>query len=327
MTAALQRMCEQFIENRDRVKAAFKWDSSLIYPACANLFCAAGKEADAERLAACRQLIREHTGFFSSFRGNVRPALVCLLSMEDGAEEKLARVMSAYQLLKQEFWGSGYLALVAYFLADQAGETETEGYVARGKALYRRMKKEHPFLTSEEDSVFAVMMAFSEKSDDALIEDTEACYRLLRQRFHSANAVQTASHVLALADGTPEEKAGRVIELYDALRRAGCKYGRDYELAVLAALAIQKADISQLADDVAEADAFLRGQQGYGFFGAGRRARLMHAAMIAADSRAPLRQTDAAALTGTLAMIAAQQTAAFAAMAGASAAASAAASH
>jgi hypothetical protein len=53
----------------------------------------------------------------------------------------------------------------------------------------------------------------------------------------------------------------------------------------------------------------------------------MHAAMIAADSRAPLRQTDAAALTGTLAMIAAQQTAAFAAMAGASAAASAAASH
>ena len=327
MTGDLQRICERFIENRDRVKAAFKWDSSLIYPACANLFCAVGKEADADRLAACRQLIKEHTGIFSNFRGNVRPALICMLSMEEDAESKLSRVLDTYQLLKQEFWGSSYLALVAYFLTDLAGEADAAAYAARGRTLYRRMKKEHPFLTSEEDSVFAVMMAVSEKSDDALIEDMEACYQLLKRRFHSANAVQTASHVLALADGTPEEKAGRVIELYDALLRAGSKYGRDYELAVLAALAIQRAEISQLADDITEADAFLAGQPGYGFFGAGRRARLMHAAMIASDSRAPAIHVDAAAMTGTLAMIAAQQTALCATMAGASAAASAAASH
>ena len=43
-----------------------------------------------------------------------------------------------------------------------------------------RMKKEHPLLTSGEDSIFAVLMAFSDQSDDALLEDMETCYALLR---------------------------------------------------------------------------------------------------------------------------------------------------
>ena len=321
MDAALQNMCERFIENRDRVKAAFKWDSSLIYPACANLFCAAGREADPDRLAQCKQLIKEQTGVFSNFRGNVRPALACMLSMEDDSEGKLGRVISNYQLLKQEFWGSGYLVLVSYYLTDLARNQDAASFAERGKALYRRMKKEHPFLTSQEDSVFAVLMAVSEKNDDALVEDMEACYRLLKRRFFSANAVQTASHVLALSDDSPDEKVERMMALYDAILQAGGKYGRDFELAVLAAQAVLPIDPASAATDMLDADAYLARQKGYGFWGAGRRARMMHAAMIVSDVYSPQLQADAAAMTGTLAMIAAQQAASCAVMVGASAAA------
>ena len=47
----------------------------------------------------------------------------------------------------------------------------------------------------------AVLLAFSLKDNDALIEDMEACYQKLKEiRFSDGNSVQTASHVLALAD-------------------------------------------------------------------------------------------------------------------------------
>lgn len=42
--------------------------------------------------------------------------------------------------------------------------------------IYNKMKKDHPFLTSGEDAVFAVLMAVSEKSDEILMEEMEACH-------------------------------------------------------------------------------------------------------------------------------------------------------
>ena len=323
MNASLQRMCEQFIVNRDRVKAAFRWDSSLLYPACANLFCAAGREADVEKMTKSRQQIKAGTGLLSNFRGNVMPALACMMSMAEDPDRKLARTLENYQMLKQEFAGSEYLALVSAFLTELTEEKAAEDFAGRGKTLYRRMKKEHPFLTSQEDSVFAVLMAASEKSDDQLVEDMESCYQLLRGRFHSANAVQTASHVLALGDSVPKEKADRVIGLYDAIVQAGGKYGREYELAILAALAVQEGDVNVLASEIMDADAFLAAQKGYGFFGPGRRARAMHAAMIVSDVHGPKKEMGPASMTTALAAIAAQQTAACAAVMSATAAASA----
>ena len=62
MKASLQTLCDQFIENRDTVKSAFKWDNSYVYPLCANIFCAHGQMAEAEKLTRCRKIIQEQTG-------------------------------------------------------------------------------------------------------------------------------------------------------------------------------------------------------------------------------------------------------------------------
>lgn len=326
MKASLQSLCDRFIFNRDVVKSEFRMENSYLYPVCANLFCAAGVDADRQRLAHAKQLIKDQTGLFSNFRGNIRPAVSCMLALSERPEEKMDRVLQQYQSLKQHFWGSEYLALSAYLLADLADGKETVDHAARGRALYDRMKKEHPFLTAQEDSVFAVLMAFSDKTDDALVQDMEACYGLLKQRFHSSNAVQSASHVLALAAGEPKEKAARVADLYDAIVAAGGKYGREYQLATLAALTILPVDIAAAAADIMDVDEWLSHQKGYGIWGLDRRTRTMHAAMIVADDDAPSRTVDAAAFTGTIAMVAAQQSATCAAIIASSAAASAAAS-
>ena len=307
MKAALQTLCDSFIANRDAVKEAFKWDSSYLYPVCANIFCSHGAAADTEQLKQCRKVIEAQTGVFSNFRGNIRPALAAMLALGDQPEARMAQAVDYYALLKQEFWGSPHLALVSFLLTNLADRNQVAEKANRGKEIYRRMKKEHPFLTSSEDSVFAVLMAFSHKTDDELIQDMEACYSVLKTRFSIGNEVQTVSHVLAMAEGAPEEKAGRVIDLYNALRDAGVKYGRYYELATLAALSITGAAIPDLVQEIQEVDAFLAEQKGYGILGIDRKSRAMHAAMIVSDQYTAQEQVNTTAMTSTLTMLIAQQ--------------------
>ncbi len=327
MKAELQALCDQFIVNRDTAKAAFKWDSDMVHPLCANIFCAKGITADLEALQRCKEIINSQTGILSNFRGSLRPALAAMLAASDRPEEKMSQALENYRILKQDFWGSEYLALAAFLLTDIAPAAEVEEKARRGKEIYQRMKKEHPFLTSSEDSVFAVMMAFSEKTDDALIEDMEACYQGLKDRFSIGDSVQTASHVLAMAGGAPAEKTERVIRLYEDIRNAGVKYGKHYELSTLAALAAMNVDLPGTVAEICEVDEFLSKQNGYGFFGPGKGMRAMHAAMIVSDQYARRDQVDTAAMAGTLALIIAQQMATIAAMAGASASAAASSSH
>ena len=79
--------------------------------------------------------------------------------------------------------------------------------------------------------------------------------------------------------------------------------------------------------DIMEADDFLARQKGYGFFGIGKKQRLMHAGMIVtSDYLDQSGAMQAAAIGGTISLIAAQQAAMCAAIVVSSAAAASSAS-
>lgn len=324
MRDSLRKLCDQFIEARDVIKHTFQWESSYIPPVCANLFCAKGAVPNADRLRECRDLINQNTGIFSSFRGHIRVPLACMLSMEDDPTGKFSTALDIYKRLREHFYGSDYLALAAFLLTEYDC---TDERIARGKRIYRLMKEEHPFLTSSEDSIFAVMMAWSEQSDEDLISDMEACYRVLKERFRDSDCVQTMTHVLAMEKGDVDAKCEKVFALYDTILRHNGKYGKHHEMATLAALAMCSAAPDALAQDMMDADAFLSRQKGYGFWGIGRKTRLMHAAMIVSDEYMPRDAVDTAALTGTIALIIAQQMAMCAIIASTAASSAAAASN
>ena len=327
MKAELEQTCRRFVENRDALKHVFHLESEYTYPAAAGILAARGISASEERLKDSRKLLKEKAGVFSNFRGTLAMPITAILSASADPGGRMDRALENYAVLKEHFFGSTYLALVAFLMADLTSGLQAEERAARGKTIYKRMKQEHPFLTSSEDSVFAVLMAFSTKSDDQLIADMEECYTLLKTRFSHSNAVQSASHVLSMVDGAPEEKAGRMIALCDALKAGGVKDPRHQELAVVAAAAVLDVPIETLAADIQEADAFLAQQKGYGALGLSRRTRLMHATMLVSGLYAPKGQTEAAALASTLALVAAQQAAMCAVIASSSATAASAASH
>lgn len=308
MREELQARCEAFIDNREVLKQVYRMENSHLYPVCANIFVARGVPAREEELRRCRDLLKAHTSVFSNFRGSTAMPVVSLLAVSPDPEDKVRRMVDLYGLLRESFFGSQYLALAALMMTELPAQHPDAEMAARGRALYNRMKKEHPFLTSGEDSVMAVLLAYSEKDDDHLIAEMEDCYNRLKTAFRSSNDVQAASHVLALGPGSTLEKTARMLSIYEKLQAAGAKYGKYRELSALAALSILPISPEDAAADMLDIDDFLSRQKGYGFWGIDRRTRMMHAALIAADQPVSL-PAEAAALSATLAAIAAQQAA------------------
>lgn len=301
------QITKEFIENRDTIRKAIKLESSYIYPVAANVFCAAGVRADTEKLRECRNIIKKNVGFASYLKGTILPVLAAKLCVADEPEAQFEKVMDMYGILKGHFRRSEYLALLAALLAEKATTEEADRIAARGRAIYDMMKKEHPILTSSEDSIMAGFMAFSEKSDNELTDDAEKCYDLLRKKFSDKNAVQTVSHILAITDGVPEEKVGRMLRMFDMSAKSGHKFGKHYELSALAAISLIEADEKELIDTVIDIDSQLSGQKGYGTLSLDKKTRLMHAAMLTADLYGDTDNTQAAVSTSALAIIAAQE--------------------
>ena len=80
MKASLQKLCEDFIANRDEAAKAFKWDMNYVYPICANIFCSHGRMTSEEQLKQSRKVIDGSVGVLSNFRGNIRPVLAAMLA-------------------------------------------------------------------------------------------------------------------------------------------------------------------------------------------------------------------------------------------------------
>jgi len=325
MRESLRKECEQFIINKETFKSVFKWDEDRIISACTLTLKSNNITEDIQNIMEAKEIVERETGVFSNFRGNVKIPLVINLAGNFPSNSKMTKIKNNYEKLRKHFSRTEYMVLVSMILADMISEAQVDDYAARGKKIYEMMKREHPFLTSSEDSVFAVLMAFSEKDNLQLIDDMERCYDILKKSFSDSNSVQALSHVLSLASGTPAEKCERVLKLYQGLVSAGKKYGKNYELPVLGAVSILPIDIKDAVRDIVEVDEFLSEKKGYGFFGMDKKTRLMHAAMIVSSDYSKDNDVSTAAITGTMAMLAAQQ-AAMCAMMASCAAASAAAS-
>jgi hypothetical protein len=317
--------CELFIENKERIKSVFGWDSGLIHLACSLIYTAKDKRTDESTLQFCKELLKQRVGIFSNFRSTARSPIASMLAASGSPELTLDHGLEVYGLLKKDFWGSDYLPMAAMIIAQMENQNEYERIAVRTRILYERMKAEHPFLTSGEDSALCALMALSDKPDDNLIHDAETCYGILKPYFFSGNAVQSLSHILALCDGQTEEKCERTIMLFNKLKEAGHKYGTEYELPTLGVLAMTDGDSDEIIREMIEIDAWLYTQSGFGFFSSiSKKQRLMYAGILAQKDFAQNGTMETVAINSTISMILAQEAAMCAAVAASAAAANAA---
>ena len=309
MRESLLRHCEAFIHNRDEIKSYFKRENQYLVAVCASEFCDKNVLVGVERLLECKNILDQTVGVFSKFRGNAYLPIICMLAADENPQARMAKAKEIHDALKLRFRDSQYVAMLATKLCEMIDEDQADGCGARAKDIYTLMKKEHPFLTGMEDSIFATLLAFSFKKDEDLIEDIETCFKILKKFSNDNNAMQSLSHVLALTNGDPEKECERVISIYKALEVRGYRYGKGYEMAVLGALSILQTDISAIIEDIMEVDGFLAQQKGYGGLGIDKKTRLMHAAMLVANDYSDENIVNTVAVTGALVTMAAQQAA------------------
>lgn len=309
--------CTFLLDSRDRVKTVFGWDSVLMHLACAGIYVSKEKEVNVSVLQECKELLKQRVGLFSNFRSTARSPIASMLAVSENPERTLDNGLLVYQLLKKELWSSTYLPHTAMVIAQMADSYQYEAIATRTSRIYNRIKANHPFLTSGEDSANCALLALSQKTDDELIYEIESCYQQLKSNFFSSNAVQSLSHVLALGQGTVEAKCRKTMDLFNGLKDAGYKYGTSYELPTLGVLALADGPKDKMIQEIVEINNWLSRQKGFGFFSSvTAKQRLMYAGII---TQLEYINTDDAmqstAVNSTISLIVAQQAAMFAAIA------------
>lgn len=280
MNDSLKNRCEMFVKNRDIMKDNFKWENSMMHPLCASIYTEKELAIDADKIKLCKEIIKDNTGIFSNFKGVPFMALATTLSLNANPESKFKEVLKIYDILRNEFNSSSYLPLSAFVISDIADINDYEKIVIKAKDIYQKMKKEHPFLTSCEDSGFAIITALNDLPADAAITEIEECYNYLKSKFFSANAVQSLSHTLAVGEENSDIKCNKVIYLFDQLKDRDCKFGTGMELSVLGLLAMTTDNIDKSVNDIVEVNEYLKSIKGFGSFGIGKSQRIMYAAIL-----------------------------------------------
>ncbi len=314
MKDELRVQCMNYLENRNIIKETYKLENAYMISVAASI--ASGKKMilTKEKLKEAQALVDSKTGIFSSFRGNVKLAVVAMLATSDNAELFMSRITDIYNKAKAEWSGSEFLVAASAVLATMLPDEKIDDAIARGKRLYKLMRKEHPMLTSSEDAVYACLLGMSEKSDEDIIAETEKCYSLIKKSINpSDNALQTLSHVITISNGNCEAKCDRLADIYNKLRAKKRKYSKYYEISVLGALATSTdKDEDELVSDMLEIDAFLATQKGYGVLSVDKKTRLMHAGMLLMNvyaDRKTVENTNLTIVNDTVGLLASQHAA------------------
>ena len=306
-----------FAENARIIKKEFFFQNTSEKRLAALLYAQAGKTIDCEAIRQCHALIKESTGIFSYFRGDMALSLAALLSLSANPRAVFSQTLQAYHQLKEEkFYASDFLVIAAYQIAAQADAPGYADVIARTRAFYNGMKARQAFQTGKDDYILAAMLGLSDLDTEAGGERIARFYDRLKGKFGSKNSVQALAQVLALG-GADDDVENRVFALRDALRAQKIRLDKTYTLPVLGILALLAVDVDMIVQDIGSAQAYLRAQKGFGAFSLNSQELLLFAAAITAGKYAQGEKSDM--LTATLStsitnIIIAQQTAMIMAM-------------
>lgn len=316
---------ELFADNAQKMKKAFAWQNAMINRLAALLYTAENKIADEGAIRESHELIKENTGFFSSFRGTSAILIATLLSLSTDKETKLAHTLAVYDMMKNlKFRASDYLVVAAYQIAANTTSDQYLITVERAKVFYDNMKAHHRFLTGQDDYIFAAMLGLSDIDTHSGVTRMEQLYADLKPEFLSGNSVQTLTQVLVLGNETAEA-AANVLALHSAFRSQGIRMDKEYTLSSLGVLSLLPYDRETIVSNVSETYEYLRTKKGFGNWSITKQELLLlSAALVAFHS---VDDVKSGILTTTLStsitnIIIAQQTAIAAAAAASAAAAS-----
>jgi len=329
MNTRLQEKLALFTENVQAMKDGFAWKNPMTRRLAAIACALDNKQADCAAIKNCYKMLKEKTGVFSTFRGDLAIYIATMMSLAEQPEQRLTDTLYIYGLLKErKFHPSDYLVAAAYQIAAGTNNRGFERVADRSRNFYDAMKAYHSFYTGEDDYIFSVMLGLSDIDVSEGAERMERLYQSLKPEFSNGNSVQALSQVLLLG-GDSRETLSAVLHLRDMLRAEGIKLDKTYTLPALGVLSLLTVDLDAVSRDMSEAKDTLRASKGFGAFSISSQELLLYAASLVSSVYADGIKSGvlkAAVSKGITNLIVAEQAAMIAVAVSASAAASASAS-
>ena len=285
MTENVMRKVELFASNKNLIHKKFVWDFHLMSVLSGMVYTMENKEADIDAMKNSLKVLKKNTGVFSPFRSGERLFIVSKMALSADPEKYIKDVVSVYGKIKKgRIMSDSFMVVAAANIVDAGRQNDADEIVDKFNKILKAMKKDHPVLTGREDMPLAISLAMTDRKFEDIAAELEENYKILKTRFKgNSDSVQGLAEVLTLQEGTPAEKAGKVIEIYDTFKANHRKYSREYGLASLGALIGSDKDSETLVKEICETERFLASQKGMGMSIMGKSDRLMFAALIVAD--------------------------------------------
>jgi len=195
----------RYVETLDAIKQATKWSLT----------------DDFRRLMAIHYAmaaLKQRTGMFSKFRGT--NSLVWLSFLDAKYEDVAPAIDEALrldQLLDRKHFR--YSTLRPFIASQLLNVDDPERRLDEATSLYQTFKQHHPWLTSEEDLLSALVLVQAFDDHSALNERIEAYYETLKVHVSRSNELQFVSHLLTFSELDPTDAVTRFLDWRERLQR------------------------------------------------------------------------------------------------------------
>ena len=246
--------CKNFLHINKTLKQGV-----LVSSGAALIYTSKQKEASNINLINIKNEFKARVSIFSALR-NSADSLIYAAMDADGKEDSVDKIIKNYQLLRKDFSSSYYLPIVAYLLVDNS-EEEVVSFSSKMKELYKKERKNHPFLTGDEDyGSLALLIKFS-SDEDKTYASYISIYDLLKEKVKMpSNERQTTAMILALDNDDDETKVNRFVELFNTLKNNKIRFGNNFFIPLLALSVLAKVNPDSYVEETKNISLKLKNQ-------------------------------------------------------------------
>ena len=285
MNDLLLQKCDLLVKNRADIHTKFFLENELMSVAAALVFTAEGQEADVDKMKSCRKLLNSKTRLLSNLRDIVELVILSKMALAEDPEKYLEDFLAVYnKIIKGKFLENDYMVLASILILDHGLQDQCDEILDRAGEIQKRMNSDHPILTSADDTSFIMFLAITRKSVDAVLADLSAGFTYLTETCKTKinkDPAYELCEVLAVSYGDMEEKCDKALRIHNALLKKGSNYGTGYIVSSIGSLIDTDLEPDKLADEIVEAETYLKKQKGFSDLSMDRSIRVMYAALLA----------------------------------------------
>ena len=283
MDSRLKNSCESFIRNRDVLRDNFKYEGMVMHMMGAAVMTASGGEVGVKELIKCEDYIDSRAGVLSSLRGVFKMPMVINMAMSKNPEKYFDTVQKVFDEIKEERMSKDErLFLAAMIIASATNDREkiSEMVEVTGKIFDNTEASSRFFADMSCYFTAASVVSGGVRDADAFKEEFENCKEELEAQSGIGIIPEDLCMLMAAMPGDTEEKCERAKSISEALADKRIRLGSGDAASMLASLTALNMSPEEIATAVADADAFLKDQKGFGLMGIGRSGRHLYAALL-----------------------------------------------